>query len=148
MTSNIGSHRILDYRGDFHGANYEHMEAAVLDELRKHFRPEFLNRVDEVVVFHALTEEQLTKIVDIQLQRLRKRLEERHVHIDLTDAAKRHLVRVGYDPAYGARPLKRAIQKELETALGRQILQGAVRDGQTVVVDYDEKKGSLTFTAK
>jgi ATP-dependent Clp protease ATP-binding subunit ClpB len=148
MTSNIGSHRILDFRGDFHGANYEHMEAAVLDELRKHFRPEFLNRVDEVVVFHALTEEQLTKIVDIQLQRLRKRLEERHIHIELTDGAKRHLVRVGYDPAYGARPLKRAIQKELETALGRQILQGTVRDGQTVVVDYDEKRGSLTFATK
>src|SRR5262249_13706768 len=137
MTSNIGSHRILDYRGEFHGRNYEAMEAAVLEELRKHFRPEFLNRVDEVVVFHALTEEQLTKIVDIQLMRLRKRLDERHITIELTDAAKHHLVQVGYDPSFGARPLKRAIQKELETALGRQILQGTVRDGQNVLIDYD-----------
>jgi ATP-dependent Clp protease ATP-binding subunit ClpB len=148
MTSNIGSHRILDYRGEFHGRNYEQMQAAVLEELRKHFRPEFLNRVDETVVFHALTEEQLTKIVDIQLQHLRKRLEERHITLELTDAAKHHLVRVGYDPAFGARPLKRAIQKEVETPLGRQILQGAIRDGHHVLVDFDARKSELTFNAR
>jgi ATP-dependent Clp protease ATP-binding subunit ClpB len=145
MTSNIGSPRILDYKGDFLGANYERMKVAVLEELRHHFRPEFLNRVDEVVVFHALTEEHLKEIVDIQLVRLRKRLDERHIHLELTDAAKAHLVRTAYDPAYGARPLKRTIQKEIETPLGRQMLQGKVHDGQTVTVDYDQNQESLTF---
>jgi ATP-dependent Clp protease ATP-binding subunit ClpB len=148
MTSNIGSHRILDYRGSFDGANYERMKEAVLEEMRHHFRPEFLNRVDEVVVFHALTESHLKQIVDIQLVHLRKRLEERHIQLELTDTAKDHLVRVGYDPAYGARPLKRTIQKEIETPLGRQILQGTVRDGQTVVVDYDDRRKQLLFEAK
>src|SRR5262249_25529972 len=106
MTSNIGSPRILEYRGAFSGRSYEAMKEAVLDELRRHFRPEFLNRVDEVVVFHGLSEEHLKRIVDIQLGRLRQRLEERHITLELTDAAKQHVVRVGYDPAYGARPLK------------------------------------------
>ncbi|MBV9271619.1 MAG: ATP-dependent chaperone ClpB, partial [Candidatus Eremiobacteraeota bacterium] len=147
MTSNIGSHRILDYKGDFSGAAYAVMRATVLDELRQHFRPEFLNRVDEIIVFHALTEEQLGEIVEIQLERLRSRLAIRHIELDLTDAAKRHLVKTGYDPVYGARPLKRAIQKEIETPLGRRILAGEVRDGQRVVVDYDEARGELTFNA-
>jgi ATP-dependent Clp protease ATP-binding subunit ClpB len=146
MTSNIGSHRILDYRGTFAGENYERMKEAVLEELRRHFRPEFLNRVDEVVVFHALSEEHLKEIVDIQLKRLQQRLEERHIELELTDAAKEHLVRVGHDPAYGARPLKRVIQRELETALGRRLLQGTIRDGQAVIVDYDQARGELTFT--
>jgi ATP-dependent Clp protease ATP-binding subunit ClpB len=144
MTSNVGSHRILAYRGDFTGDNYERMKEAVLDELRAHFRPEFLNRVDEIIVFHGLTEEHLKKIVDIQLRRLRERLADRHISLELTDAAKTHLVRVGYDPAYGARPLKRAIQREIENVLGRLILEGKVRDGQTVLADFDGSK--LTFT--
>ncbi len=148
MTSNIGSHRILDYKGGFSGADYAVMRATVLDELRQHFRPEFLNRVDEVIVFHALTEEQLEKIVDIQLARVRGRLAERHIGLELTPAAKRHLVKTGYDPVYGARPLKRAIQKEVETPLGRKILAGDVRDGQHIRVDYDEKRGELTFSAQ
>jgi ATP-dependent Clp protease ATP-binding subunit ClpB len=146
MTSNIGSHRILDYKGDLGGAEYAIMRATVLDELRQHFRPEFLNRVDEVIVFHALTEDELAQIVDIQLQRVRERLAQRRIHLELTDAAKRHLVKAGYDPVYGARPLKRAIQKELETPLGRKILSGEVRDGQRVTVDYDDIRGELTFT--
>jgi ATP-dependent Clp protease ATP-binding subunit ClpB len=146
MTSNIGSHRILDYRGTFAGENYERMKEAVLQELRAHFRPEFLNRVDEIIVFHALSEEHLKQIVDIQLGRLRQRLAERHIELVLTDAARTHIVRVGHDPAYGARPLKRAIQKEVETVLGRKILEGAIRDGQKVVVDYDARRGALTFT--
>jgi ATP-dependent Clp protease ATP-binding subunit ClpB len=147
MTSNIGSHRILDYRGAFGGENYERMKEAVLTELRNHFRPEFLNRVDEVVVFHSLTEAHLKQIVDIQLVGLRRRLEDRHIHLELTDAAKEHLVRTGYDPSYGARPLKRTLQKEIETALGKRLLQGEVRDGQTIVVDWDGKNGELTFRA-
>jgi ATP-dependent Clp protease ATP-binding subunit ClpB len=146
MTSNVGSHRILDYRGNFAGDNYERMKQAVLEELRGHFRPEFLNRVDEVIVFHALTEEHLKEIVEIQLGRLRQRLADRHINLDLTDAARTQLVRQGYDPAYGARPLKRVIQKEIETVLGRLILQGKIRDGQTIRIDYDGQRGELTFT--
>lgn len=148
MTSNIGSHRILGYRGAFSGEGFERMKETVLEEMRQHFRPEFLNRVDEIVVFHALSEEHLKQIVDIQLVRLQKRLEERHIRLELTETAREHLVRVGYDPAYGARPLKRAIQKEVETALGRLLLQGDVRDGQTVVVDCDPARGELTFRSQ
>ncbi|MGP6189300.1 MAG: ATP-dependent chaperone ClpB [Vulcanimicrobiaceae bacterium] len=145
MTSNIGSHRILDFSGQS-GAEYAVMRATVLDELRRHFRPEFLNRVDEIVVFQALTEAQLQKIVEIQIDRLRERLTDRRITLDVSDAAERHLVKVGYDPVYGARPLKRAVQRELETPLGRRILAGDVRDGQNVLVDYDEGRGDLTFT--
>ncbi len=148
MTSNIGSHRILDYKGGFSGADYAVMRATVLDELRQHFRPEFLNRVDEVIVFHALTEEQLEEIIDIQLERVRRRLAERRIELELSTSAKRHLVKTGYDPVYGARPLKRAIQKEVETPLGRKILAGDVREGQHVNVDYDEVRGELTFNAQ
>jgi ATP-dependent Clp protease ATP-binding subunit ClpB len=145
MTSNIGSHRILEYRGAFEGREYEQMKQAVLEEMRRHFRPEFLNRVDEIIVFHALSEEHLKEIVEIQLTHLRARLAERHIQIELTDAARTHLVRTGYNPTYGARPLRRAIQKEVETQLGRLILKGEVRDGQSVVVDYDAHQGTLQF---
>ena len=145
MTSNIGSNRILDYSGE-RGAEYAIMRATVLDELRRHFRPEFLNRVDEIVVFQALSEEQLERIVGIQLDRLRTRLIDRRIDLDVSDAARRHLVKVGYDPVYGARPLKRAVQRELETPLGRRILGGEIKDGQRVFVDYDEGRGELTFT--
>ncbi len=146
MTSNIGSQRILQYKGSFIGEVYDRMKNAVLDEMRHHFRPEFLNRVDEIIVFHALSEEHLKKIVDIQLDRLRQRLAERHIRLELSERARKHLVEVGYDPSYGARPLRRTIQKEIETALGRLLLQGAIRDGQTVQVDYNTERGSLTFT--
>jgi ATP-dependent Clp protease ATP-binding subunit ClpB len=146
MTSNIGSQRILDYHGAG-GADYAVMRATLLDELRRHFRPEFLNRVDEIVVFQALSEEQLSQIVEIQIDRLRQRLADRRITLDLSESARRHLVKVGYDPVYGARPLKRALQKELETSLGRKILAGEIKDGQSVLVDYDQNKGELTFTA-
>ena len=148
MTSNIGSQRILNYQGAFDGPGYEAMKEAVLDEMRRHFRPEFLNRVDELIVFHALDEKHLKDIVVIQLRRLQERLADRKIRLELTDAAKTHLVRVGYDPAYGARPLKRAIQKEVENALGRLILEGKVRDGETVVADYDVKEGKMSFRTK
>ncbi|MBV8372775.1 MAG: AAA family ATPase [Candidatus Eremiobacteraeota bacterium] len=146
MTSNIGSHRILEHRGAFAGADYAVMRATVLDELRQHFRPEFLNRVDEIIVFHALTQDQLEDIVDIQLRRLRKRLAERRITIELSDAAKRHIVNAGYDPNYGARPLRRTIQKELETPLGRKILAGEINEGDTVEVGFDDARSDLTFT--
>jgi ATP-dependent Clp protease ATP-binding subunit ClpB len=145
LTSNIGSQRILNFTGAEDGEGYERMKDAVMDELRKHFRPEFLNRVDETIVFHALDEAHLKEIVVIQLQRLTQRLAERSITLELTDAAKTHLVRVGYDPAYGARPLKRAIQKEVENPLGRMILEGKVRDHQTVIGDYDVKRGEMVF---
>jgi ATP-dependent Clp protease ATP-binding subunit ClpB len=147
MTSNIGSPRILEYRGAFSGAGFERMKEMVLGELRGHFRPEFLNRVDEVIVFHALTEEHLKQIVEIQMNGLRKRLADRHIDLELTDRARGHLVRTGYDPAYGARPLKRAIQREIETPVARRILGGEVRDGHRVVVDLDPA-GQLSFESK
>ena len=114
------------------------------DELRNVFRPEFLNRVDEIITFHSLTDEQLKKIVLIQLAGLRARLAERHIGIELTDAAVEHLVRVGYDPTFGARPLKRAIQKEVETPLARRLVGGEIRDGQNVRVNLG-KDQELTF---
>jgi ATP-dependent Clp protease ATP-binding subunit ClpB len=148
MTSNVGSHRILEYRGAFEGEEYRRMKDAVLDELRRAFRPEFLNRLDEIIVFHALSEEHLKQIVEIQLGTLRARLEERHIRLELTDAAKTRLVRTGYDPNYGARPLKRAIQREVETPLAKRIVGGEIREGQTVLVDADANGAGLVFRAE
>ncbi len=139
MTSNVGSHRILE------GGDYEYIRKQVLDELRRQFRPEFLNRVDELIVFHALNEGHLGKIVEVQLSGLRARLAERRIQLDLSEDARRHLVRTGYDPTYGARPLKRAIQKELETPLAKKILSGDVRDGQRIYVDISKDGTTLRF---
>jgi len=115
-------------------------------ELPQRFRPEFLNRVDEIIVFHALDEEHLKQIVRIQLDSLRRRLAERNITLEMSDGALAALVRAGYDPKFGARPLKRAIQKKVETPLGKLLLQGAVKDGQTVKVDSDGA-GELKFAA-
>jgi ATP-dependent Clp protease ATP-binding subunit ClpB len=147
MTSNIGSHRILDATSDTGGADFAIMRATVLDELRQHFRPEFLNRIDEIVVFHKLSEAQIGEIVEIQLARVRERLADRRITLLVDEAARTHLVRTGYEPAYGARPVKRAIQREIETPLGRKILAGEVRDGDTVHVGFERDRGELTFTA-
>ena len=146
MTSNVGSHLILGYSGKLEGDSYERMKEQVLDSLREHFRPEFLNRVDEIIVFHSLTEDDLKQIVEIQLDRLRSRLAERRLTLELTDEAKAHLARSGYDPVYGARPLKRAIQREIETPLSRLILSGEVRDNSTIQVDV--ANGQLNFTTQ
>ncbi|HSA61856.1 MAG TPA: ATP-dependent chaperone ClpB, partial [Nitrospiraceae bacterium] len=140
MTSNIGSPQILEAQQ--HGASYEQVRTVVMGELRQHFRPEFLNRVDEVVVFHPLGTEHLIKIVEIQLERLRGRLEERRITLALTPAALRHLGERGYDPVYGARPLKRLIQQELETPIARLLVKGELRDGDTASVDL--KDGAVT----
>ena len=113
------------------------------DELPRLFRPEFLNRVDEIITFDRLTEKELMQIVEIQLQTLRARLSERHIELTLSEPAREHLVRVGYDPTFGARPLKRAIQKEIETPLARKIVAGEVRDGNRVAVT--ERGGGLVF---
>jgi len=115
------------------------------EEMRERFRPEFLNRVDDIIVFHPLTEEHLKKIVEILLGRLRARLAERNIKLELTDTARANLVRTGYDPTYGARPLKRVIQKKIETPLGRLLLKGEVKDGQTVLVDAERETGDLKF---
>jgi ATP-dependent Clp protease ATP-binding subunit ClpB len=148
MTSNIGSQTILQYKGTYIGEIYDRMKDAVMNEMRKFFRPEFLNRVDETIVFHALTEDDLKKIVEIQLGRIRERLVERKITLTLTDEAKGNLVRVGYDPSYGARPLKRTLQKEIENPLARMLLKGEITDGQEVIVDYDVNHDSLVFQPK
>ncbi len=145
LTSNIGSHRILEYRGTFAGEQYREMKDAVLEELKTGFRPEFLNRLDDIIVFHALGEEHLAKIVEIQLIGLRGRLAERHIELELSDSALRRLVRNSYDPHYGARPLKRAIQREIETPLAKRLIGGEIRDGQLVRVDAEGQEGGLTF---
>jgi len=134
MTSNIGSQLILELRGADE-RSYQRMREQVMEALRRHFRPEFLNRVDEVVVFRALTEAELGKIVEIQLEGLRRRLTERRISIEVTEGARAHLARAGYDPVYGARPLKRVIQREVETPIARMIVAGKLRDGGTVRVD-------------
>ncbi len=137
MTSNIGSQFILD------DANSEQREARVMDALRQHFRPEFLNRVDETIIFDRLDDVDLAQIVGIQLIRLQKRLAEQKLTLVLTDAAKLHIGREGYDPVYGARPLKRCIQRELLDPLALDILDGKFLEGETITVD--ENDGALTF---
>ncbi|WP_455388116.1 ATP-dependent chaperone ClpB [Petrachloros mirabilis] len=138
MTSNIGSPQILEAQQN--GLAYDEMRKVVMGELRQHFRPEFLNRVDETVVFHPLGTDQLTKIVEIQLARLRVRLTERRITLTVSPTALRLLGERGYDPVYGARPLKRLIQQELETPLARQLVKGELRDGDTAMVDVKDKE--------
>ena len=133
MTSNIGGGIIQ--RMSEEGAIDVEIESRVREELKQHFRPEFLNRISEVVVFHRLTEEDLTRIVDIQVALLQKRLADRQIKLHLTDAAKRQLAHTGYDPVYGARPLKRLIQQEIENPLARRILAGDYVDGDQVEID-------------
>lgn len=133
MTSNLGSHKIQEMAGD----SYEEIKAAVMNSVNQHFRPEFVNRIDEIVVFHPLGQEQMAGIADIQLSRLRKRLQERDMNIVLSDEAMTQLVAVGYDPVYGARPLKRAIQQEIENPLSVKLLSGEFVAGDTIKVDVD-----------
>jgi ATP-dependent Clp protease ATP-binding subunit ClpB len=113
------------------------------EQMREHFRPEFLNRIDEIVVFQALTREQLEEIVELQLARLRTRLAERGIAIELTEEAKEHLAEAGWDPTYGARPLKRAIQRLVENPLALRLLEGEFGDGDAVRVDV--RSGELVF---
>jgi ATP-dependent Clp protease ATP-binding subunit ClpB len=143
MTSNIGSSYILEFRGADE-ESYQKMRDQVLAAMRQHFRPEFLNRVDETVVFRSLTEEQLVAIVGIQIRHLQARLAERGITLELTDEAAGHIAKTGYDPVYGARPLKRVIQRDVETPLAMQIVEGKVLDGSTVIVEL--KKGRIVFS--
>ncbi|HCC65786.1 MAG TPA: ATP-dependent chaperone ClpB [Moraxella sp.] len=140
MTSNLGSDKIQEMAG----ASYEEIKAAVMNAVNQHFRPEFVNRIDEIVVFHPLGQEQMAGIADIQLSRLRKRLQERDMDIVLSDEAMKKLIAVGYDPVYGARPLKRAIQQEIENPLSLKLLSGEFVAGDTIKVDVDAE-GNFTF---
>ncbi|MBS1724681.1 MAG: ATP-dependent chaperone ClpB [Armatimonadetes bacterium] len=144
MTSNIGSHHYGE--GFLAGEEFEEVKAKVLEELRSYFRPEFINRLDDIVVFHSLGVNEIKRIVRIQVEKLVERLAERHISLELTDAALAELATEGYDPVYGARPLKRAIQKEVMNPLATKLLSGEVRDGQTVTVDV--KDGRLAFATE
>ena len=135
MTSNLGSHLISERTMSEGGTIDEDTRQQVMEALRAHFRPEFLNRIDEIIFFHALGREHLKRIIDIQIRGLVKRLEDRKIHVELTDAAKEQLVRDGYDPAYGARPLKRTIQRRVLDPLALRVLDGRFAEGDTVVVD-------------
>ena len=137
MTSNVGNLWLHEYDG----MDEDEIQRTVRQRLREEgFRPEFINRIDEVIVFHQLTREQMKSIVDIQLNQLRPRLEERHIDLHLSDAAKEFLANQGYDPQFGARPLKRVIQKEVENRMARAILEGSVRDGDSVEIDVRDGK--------
>jgi len=140
MTSNLGSHKIQEMVGE----SYEDIKSEVMDSVGQHFRPEFINRIDEIVVFHPLGMSQMAGIADIQLQRLRQRLQEREMDIELSADAMHKLVAVGYDPVYGARPLKRAIQQEIENPLSLKLLAGDFVAGDIIKVDVDQDD-RLTF---
>jgi ATP-dependent Clp protease ATP-binding subunit ClpB len=140
MTSNLGSQLIQELSGE---GNYSRMKAAVMEVVGQHFRPEFINRVDEVVVFHPLGREQIRSIVNIQVGFLRKRLADREMYLELDDAARDLLGEAGFDPVYGARPLKRAIQHQLENPLAQSILRGDFGPGDQVLVTV--KDGQLAF---
>jgi ATP-dependent Clp protease ATP-binding subunit ClpB len=149
MTSNVGSHLITAVSGGREDkVAYEAMKLSVMEQLRGQFRPEFLNRIDEIIVFHALTDEHLTKIVDFLLDNVQKRLDEQELVLELTPAAKTLIVREGTDPAYGARPLKRTIQRLVENPLARGLLRGEFRPGDHIVGDADPVSGTLVFSTE
>jgi len=125
---------------------YESMKEKVLGEMKKTFRPEFINRIDDIIVFHELTEEQLRNIVDLVVKDLQKRLAERKLGVELTEKAKAWLAKEGYDPIYGARPLRRAIERYVENLLSTKLLRGEYREGDTIIVDLGDE--GLTFTAR
>jgi ATP-dependent Clp protease ATP-binding subunit ClpB len=146
MTSNIGSQEILESQQG--GQSYEALKLVVTAQLQRHFRPEFLNRVDETVVFHAVIVQNLVKIVDIQLARLRDRLAERRIMLNLTPAALEDLGRRGYDPVYGARPLKRLIQQDIETPIARLLVKGELRDGDVATVEIQDGRIAVIPTVE
>ncbi|HIE33245.1 MAG TPA: AAA family ATPase, partial [Thermodesulfobacteriaceae bacterium] len=143
MTSNIGSQWIQEISED-----RKEIERRVMEALRAQFRPEFLNRIDEIVIFNRLGREELMRIVDIQLRYLRERLAEKHLTLELTDKAREWLANVGYDPVYGARPLRRAIQRYIEDPLAIKILAGEFVEGDHILADYDEKEQQIVFRKK
>ncbi len=145
MTSNIGSQQIQELAGE---ANYDAMKNAVMESVTHHFRPEFINRIDEVVVFHPLGQEQIRAIANIQIDYLRKRLAEREMGIEVSDAALDKLGEAGFDPVYGARPLKRAIQQQLENPLAQDILSGKFMPSDIIEVGLDGDQFVFRKSAK
>ncbi len=145
MTSNIGSNFLID-GVRFDGTVDEDVKQKVEDETKKYFRPEFLNRIDEIVVFSPLTEDQIVKIIELSMKDIERRLEERNIALTLTDKAKKFIADESYDPAYGARPVKRFLQRSVETELAGEIIKGNVKDGDNVIIDCDGEK--LTFTVE
>jgi ATP-dependent Clp protease ATP-binding subunit ClpA len=147
MTSNLGTQEWQRTGFGFlreEKGQQERIRGAVEKEIKQAFRPEFLNRIDDIIIFHPLTQEQLSRIVDLQIALVQRQLAERKVKVELTAAAKAHLVKVGFDPVFGARPLKRAIQREVANPLSSKILAGEFGEGDAVLVD--EKDGALSFT--
>jgi ATP-dependent Clp protease ATP-binding subunit ClpB len=142
MTSNIGSQYILDVAGE--AEHYDEMRRRVMEAMRNSFRPEFLNRIDEIIIFHGLDKKELRQIVLLQVERLRERLSDRKMSLKLSDSSLDFLAEVGYDPVYGARPLKRAIQRELETQIAKAILRGEFHDGDTIFVDVQNERLSFS----
>jgi ATP-dependent Clp protease ATP-binding subunit ClpB len=138
MTSNIGSLWIQENADD-----YDRMKTGVMEEVRKHFKPEFLNRLDDSIVFHPLTREHIKEIIDIQLADLRKRLEEKNITIKLTDSAKEALTNEGFDRVYGARPLRRVIQKRIENPLSSMIIKGEIKENDALVADFKDTTWKL-----
>ena len=143
MTSNIGSQWIMDL-GE---KDYEEMRRRVMDAVKAHFKPEFLNRIDELIIFHSLGLEQIKAIVEIQVKKLEQRLLERRIQLKMTEKAKEWLAKEGFDPAYGARPLKRVIQKEIQDKLAMKLLEGKFKEGSTITADMEDRKGELVFRA-
>jgi ATP-dependent Clp protease ATP-binding subunit ClpB len=144
MTSNMGSQFILEYAEGKQA--YEDAKTMVMQVLRSNFRPEFLNRIDETIVFHALTREHMKDILDIQVERLINRLKERNISIELTDAAKEYVIERGFDPVYGARPLKRSLQKEIETPLAKELVKGSFRENDMILIDKPFNSDKLQFS--
>ena len=144
MTSNIGSEHILDISGD--DSQYEKMRNQVMEALRKHFRPEFVNRIDDLIIFHALGRKQMGDIARIQLKRVENLLGDQKISVEITPAACDRLIEIGYDPTYGARPIKRAIQREIENPLATKILENTFIPGDTIIIDRG--KTGLTFSKK
>ncbi len=141
MTSNLGSHYILEHSGEDWGRTEEHVHA----ELRRSFRPEFLNRVDDIIVFRPLGEAELAQIVELQLRRVERLLAERRIALEVTDAARTLLARTGYDPAFGARPLKRAVQRLIQNPLAMRVLEEDIPEGSRVLADVAGDGEHLTF---
>jgi ATP-dependent Clp protease ATP-binding subunit ClpB len=144
MTSNIGSHYLMEGATD-RGEIKEAAKEQVMGELRRHFRPEFLNRVDDIVLFKPLTVEEVEQIVDLLVKDLSKRLQDRRLSIEITEKARKYIADTGYDPVYGARPLRRYIQRELETRIGREIIKGNVLEGAVIRVDAAEGTLAVTY---
>ena len=144
LTSNIGSQHIVELRAD----QRDEMERRVMDALRAHFKPEFLNRVDDVIIFHQLEASQIGRIAEIQIDRLRKRLAEKRIDLELGPKAMELIAERGFDPQYGARPLKRVIQRMIQDPLAMRLLEGEFPEGSTIVAEPDASGDRLVFTQK